>query len=250
MWFSVAQPCRTKWYNYKINIRLQPRGLKWNERESSIQYSDFQNYKKDAFFMRTLRLCNVSNLASAAYAMFHACWSTSWHKTWSRTFWCLWTGWQEQSFYSTHTSALRGREFMEEKQTESYYYRFVVIFLVNVLHDTWNCPCCLIFFPNFFTIFFSLFRISTVSDGGVFIAWCHYFGHLLHPLICLTGSGFITWLCILPVAVVTISAWLVSALSCGESSPVESFTAPHTCQSSNQNKQKTQTCLKHGQSWN
>lgn len=63
---------------------------------------------------------------------------------------------------------------MEKKQKESYYYScFVVVFLVNVLHDT-NCTLSVhvnfIFLTNFFTIFFSLFRISTVSDGGVFIA--------------------------------------------------------------------------------
>lgn len=41
-------------------------------------------------------------------------------------------------------------------------------------------------------------------------------------------------LCMLPVAVVTISDWFVSGLSWVESSPAESFTAPHTCQPNTQ----------------
>lgn len=60
-----------------------------------------------------------SKMASTVYIIFHACWSTSWHKSWSRTFWCLWTGWQEQSFYSTHTSALRGEVWKETEQMSS-----------------------------------------------------------------------------------------------------------------------------------
>lgn len=117
---------------------------------------------------------------------------------------------------------------------------FILKFWLSWHLKQWRLPI-----PNINQTYVVLF-----SDNNNNLYWLtiinYKFGKLLHPLKSLTRGGSTAWLCTLPVAVVTISAWLVSALSCGESSAVESFTAPHTCQSDDKGpKKKKNTRLRH-----